>query len=61
MTISGKIKMRPVKCPDFLWHIQRCNGELTKLRERAQYTPDEYCQPLADVVFSPTTIPFAKT
>ncbi len=27
--------------------------ELTRLRERAKYTPDEYCHPLADVVFFP--------
>lgn len=27
--------------------------ELSKLRERATYTPDEYCGPLADVVFFP--------
>jgi hypothetical protein len=27
--------------------------ELSKLRERAKYTPDEFCCPLADVVFFP--------
>jgi hypothetical protein len=27
--------------------------ELTKLRERAKYTPDECSHPLADVVFFP--------
>ncbi len=27
--------------------------ELKKLRERAKYIPDEYCGPLADVVFFP--------
>ena len=27
--------------------------ELSKLRERARYTPDEFCGPLADVVFFP--------
>ncbi len=30
--------------------------ELTKLRERAQYTPDECCQPLLDVVFFPAEV-----
>jgi hypothetical protein len=27
--------------------------ELDKLRERAEYKPDEYCLPLGDVVFFP--------
>jgi len=26
-------------------------GELSKLRERARYTPDEFCGPLGDVAF----------
>ena len=29
--------------------------ELGKLRERARYIPDEFCGPLADVVFFSTT------
>jgi len=29
------------------------DDELDKLRERAEYRPDEYCLPLGDVVFFP--------
>ena len=43
--------------PDTVMHTWPAGSlpedELTKLRERAKYTPDEYCEPLADVVFFP--------
>lgn len=44
--------------PDTVMHTWPAGSlpedELSKLREKAKYTPDEFCSPLADIVFFPS-------
>ncbi len=46
--------------PDTVMHTWPAGSlpedELSKLRERAKYTPNEHCGPLADVVFFPAAV-----